>query len=94
VRPAPRAICIDEVSIARHTYRIVVSDLDRRRLILGRDRSEASLDLFYQCLGTAENNRLRLAMTDPWKLFRNATRRHDTQASPGNRTRGYADVHH
>jgi transposase len=30
--PAPRAIGIDEISIRKgHTYRIVVSDLDRRR---------------------------------------------------------------
>ena len=47
--PAPRAIGIDEVSIRKgHTYRIIVSDLERRRPIWfgGRDRSEASLDLF------------------------------------------------
>ena len=33
-KPAPRVIGIDEVSIKkRHTYRIVVSDLERRRAI-------------------------------------------------------------
>jgi len=52
--PGPRAIGIDEVSIRKgHTYRIVVSDLQRHRPIWfgGQDRSEASLDLFYQWLG-------------------------------------------
>lgn len=57
--PVPRAIGIDEISIRKgHTYRIVVSDLERRRPIWfgGRDRSEASLDLFYQWLGAAKTS--------------------------------------
>jgi len=45
-RPAPRAIGIDEVSIRKgHTYRIVVSDLERRRPIwfgVGTARKPAS----------------------------------------------------
>jgi transposase len=44
-QPNPRAIGIDEISIGRgHSYRIVVSDLIRRRAIWfgGQDRSEAS----------------------------------------------------
>jgi hypothetical protein len=48
--PGPMVIGIDEVSIKRgHTYRIVVSDLLRRRPIWfgGKDRSEASMDQFY-----------------------------------------------
>ena len=52
--PAPKAIGIDEISLRKgHTYRIVVSDLERRRPIWvgGQDRSEASLDGFYQWLG-------------------------------------------
>jgi transposase len=82
--PAPRAIGIDEVSIRKgHTYRIVVSDLERRRPIWfgGRDRSEASLDLFYQWLGAAKTQRVRLAVMDMWKPFRNSTRSHAPQAS-------------
>ena len=65
--PAPRAIGIDEVSIREgHSYRIVVSDLVRRRPIWcgGRDRSEASLDLFYQWPGAAKSKRVRLAVMD------------------------------
>jgi transposase len=82
--PAPRAIGIDEISIRKgHTYRIVVSDLERRRPIWfgGQDRSEASLDLFYQWLGGAKNKRVRLAVMDMWKAFRNSTCRHAPQAS-------------
>ena len=44
-RPGPRAIGIDEISIRKgHSYRIVVSDLDRKRPIWfgGTDRSEAA----------------------------------------------------
>ena len=47
--PTPKAIGIDEISIKKgHTYRIVVSDLVRRRPIWfgGVDRSEQSMDLF------------------------------------------------
>jgi len=72
--PGPRAIGIDEVSIRKgHTYRIVVSDLQRHRPIWfgGQDRSEASLDLFYQWLGAAKSTRVRLAVMDMWKPFRN-----------------------
>ena len=53
-RPGPKVIGIDEISIRkRHTYRIVVSDLIRRRPIWfgGQDRSEASMDEFYSWLG-------------------------------------------
>jgi transposase len=49
--PAPKVVGIDEISIRKgHTYRIVVSDLARRRPIWfgGHDRSEASMDEFYQ----------------------------------------------
>jgi transposase len=82
--PAPRAIGIDEVSIRKgHTYRIVVSDLERHRPIWfgGQDRSEASMDLFYQWLRAAKNKRIRLAVMDMWKPFRNSTRSYAPQAS-------------
>jgi transposase len=55
--PASRAIGIDEVSIRKgHTYGIVVSDPERHRPIWfgGQDRSEASMDLFYQWLRVAK----------------------------------------
>ena len=49
--PGPKAIGIDEISIRKgHTYRIVVSDLLRRRPIWfgGEDRSEKSMAMFYE----------------------------------------------
>lgn len=52
--PGPRIIGIDEVSLRKgHSYHIVVSDLVRQRPIWfgGRDRSEESMDSFYQWLG-------------------------------------------
>jgi transposase len=78
--PAPVVIGIDEISIRKgHNYRIVVSDLIRERPIWfgGTDRSEASLAEFYQWLGR-KSMRLRLAVMDMWKPFRNAT----TAAAP------------
>lgn len=81
--PRPRAIGIDELSIRRgHTYRIVVSDLERRRPIWfgGQDRSEASLDQFFEWLGPAKNGRIELAVMDMWKAFRNSTGRNAPRA--------------
>ena len=52
--PGPKAIGIDEISIRKgHTYRIVVSDLIRRRPTWfgGADRSQASMSLFYDWPG-------------------------------------------
>jgi len=52
--PGPRAVGIDEISIRKgHSYRIVVSDLVRKRAIWfgGTDRSEASMAQFYEGLG-------------------------------------------
>ena len=74
--PAPQVIGIDEISIRKgHTYRIVVSDLLRRRPIWfgGKDRSEESMDEFFQWLGPKKGTRIRLAVMDMWKAFRNST---------------------
>jgi transposase len=83
-QPGPKAIGIDEISIRkRHTYRIVVSDLIRRRPIWfgGEDRSEASMNQFYEWLGEKKTQRIRLALMDMWKPFRNATQRAAPQAA-------------
>jgi transposase len=82
--PGPKVIGIDEVSIRKgHTYRIVVSDLIRRRPIWfgGKDRSEASMDEFFKWLGAKKSAGIRLAVMDMWKPFRNSTQRHAPQAS-------------
>lgn len=53
-KPTPKVIGIDEISVRKgHTYRIVVSDLERKRAIWfgGKDRSEESMDLFWEELG-------------------------------------------
>jgi len=82
--PGPKAIGIDEISIRKgHTYRIVVSDLIRRRPIWfgGEDRSEASLEQFYDWLGEGKARGIRLAVMDMWKPFRNVTARRAPQAA-------------
>jgi Transposase and inactivated derivatives len=83
-RPAPKAIGIDEISIRKgHTYRIVVSDLIRSRPIWfgGEDRSEASMQQFYDWLGVKKAKGIRLAVMDMWKPFRNATNNRAPQAA-------------
>lgn len=82
--PHPRVIGIDEVSLRKgHTYRIVVSDLEKHRPIWfgGLDRSEKSMDEFYEFLGEKATSRIRLAVMDMWKPFRAATRRNSPQAA-------------
>ena len=82
--PAPKAIGIDEISIRKgHTYRIVVSDLIRGRPIWfgGADRSEASMQQFYDWLGEKKAHGIRLAVMDMWKPFRKATQDRAPQAA-------------
>ena len=82
--PGPRAIGIDEISIRKgHDYRIVVSDLLRRRPIWfgGEDRKEASMALFYDWLGEKKTKDVRLAVMDMWKPFRNVTAARAPQAA-------------
>jgi len=82
--PGPRAIGIDEISIRKgHSYRIVVSDLDRRRAIWfgGVDRSEASMAQFYDWLGPRKSAKVELAVMDMWKPFRTVANRRAPQAA-------------
>ena len=82
--PGPKAIGIDEISIRKgHTYRIVVSDLIRKRPIWfgGEDRSRASMAQFYDFLGDKKVRGIRLAVMDMWKPFRDETRAHAPQAA-------------
>jgi transposase len=82
--PQSKRIGIDEISIRKgHTYRIVVSDLDRQRPIWfgGVDRSEASMAQFYTQLGPKKSARIELALMDMWKPFRNAAQAHAPQTA-------------
>ena len=74
-----RAIGIDEISIRkRHTYAIVVADLDRHRPIWlnGMGRKEEDLDHFFKEIGPKRAKRISLVVMDMWKPFRNSTRAH------------------
>jgi len=82
--PAPRVIGIDEISIRKgHDYRIVVSDLIRKRPIWfgGEDRKEASMALLYDWLGEKKTRGIRLAVMDMWKPFYNVTKARAPQAA-------------
>jgi transposase len=83
-KPKPKVIGIDEISIRKgHTYRIVVSDLEKARPIWfgGTDRSEQSMRQFFDELGKPKSTRIRLAVMDMWKPFRNATEAFAPQAA-------------
>jgi transposase len=83
-KPAPKIIGVDEIAIQKgHTYRIVVSDLERSRPIWfgGQDRSEESMDKFYEWLGPIKSKRIRLALMDMWKAFENSARKNISKAA-------------
>ena len=82
--PAPKIIGVDEIAIRKgHTYRIVVSDLERSRPIWfgGKDRSEESMDKFYEWLGPKKCKQIKLALMDMWKAFENSARKNIHQAA-------------
>jgi len=81
---APRVVGIDEISVRKgHKYRIVVSDLEQGRLIWfgGKDRSEESMDLFWEELGGKKAEKVRLAVMDMWEAFENSTVKNAPQAA-------------
>jgi transposase len=83
-KPGPKVIGLDEISVRKgQVYRIVVSDLLRRRPIWfgGTDRSEASMGRFYDWLGPRKNRGIRLAVMDMWKPFRNVAAARAPQAA-------------
>ena len=82
--PAPPVIGIDEIAVRKgHRYRIVVSDLVRKRPIWfgGTDRSEASMAAFYDWLGPRKSGKIKLAVMDMWKPFRTVAQARAPQAA-------------
>lgn len=81
--PAPRVIGIDELSIRKgHTYRVIVSDLERGRPIWvgGEGRKEVDLDAFFAHWGPKKTAKIQLAVMDMWKPFRNSVQNNIPQA--------------
>jgi len=84
--PAPRAIGIDEISIRKgHNYRVIVSDLERRRPIWvgGEGRKEAGIDLFFKELGEKNSARIKLAAMDMWNEKLLGSHNHTFSSSMG-----------
>jgi transposase len=82
--PGPKAIGIDEISVRKgHRYRIVVSDLIRKRPIWfgGTDRSQESMDLFYQALGPKKTKGIQMAVMDMWPAFEASTMKNAPDAA-------------
>lgn len=83
-KPRPKVIGIDELSISKgHNYRIIVSDLEKGRPIWfgGQDRTENSMNQFYDWLGPSKNKHIRLVVMDMWKAFENSTIRNVAHAA-------------
>ena len=81
--PTPRAIGVDEISIRKgHTYRIVVSDLEKGRAIWfgGDGRKEDDMAKFYESIGKQASSNIEVAVMDMWKPFRNAAQAYAPQA--------------
>lgn len=81
---SPEVIGVDEISNGKgHKYLIVVSDLLRKRPIWigGNDRSEESLDIFFQRLGAEKCGKIRLIVMDMWKAFEKSAKKNIAQAA-------------
>lgn len=79
----PQVVGIDEISRRKgHDYRIIVSDIERRRAIWygGEDRTEKSMDMFYDWLGPEKSAKIEIAVMDMWKAFSKSTRNKAPQA--------------
>jgi transposase len=79
----PVKIGIDEVSIKKgHSYKIVISDLEKRQPIWfgGIDRSEKSLNEFYNSLNSTQKGGIKLVVMDMWKAFENSTKKNVADA--------------
>jgi transposase len=65
-----------------HTYRIVVSDVERGRPIWvgGEGRKETDLDKFFAELGSKKAKSIRLAVMDMWVAFQNSTNKNAPNA--------------
>src|SRR6202140_4011961 len=70
-------------NIDRKATRLVVSDLERKRAIWfgGDGRGERDMDMFYAFLGKESADKIRLAVMDMWKPFRQSTQRNAPQAA-------------
>lgn len=80
----PKVIGIDEISVRRgHEYRIVVSDLEKHKPIWfgGQDRTETSMDEFYQFIGEKASKNIRLAVMDMWKAFEKSAKKNAPQTA-------------
>ena len=79
-----RAMGVDEVSVRKgHSYAIVVADLDQQRPIWMSEelgRCEEDMDKFFAAMGVERCKRIKLAVMDMWKPFRNSLRTHSPQA--------------
>lgn len=83
-KPRPKIIGIDEISVRKgHEYRIVVSDLEKHIPIWfgGKDRTEKSMDEFYQYLGAKSSQKIKLAVMDMWKAFEKSAKNNIPQAA-------------
>ncbi|MEI8230918.1 MAG: ISL3 family transposase [Candidatus Peregrinibacteria bacterium] len=77
--PAPRKMGVDELSVEKgHRYRVIVSDLERRRAIWfgGKGKSKADLDLFFLENGEKRNEKIELVAMDMSQAFQNSAKEH------------------
>jgi transposase len=81
-RKPPERIGIDETSFQkRHEYVTTVDDLDEGVVLyVADDRTQASLDAFYEGLGESGCARLKTVVMDMWAPYIASTRQHVPEA--------------
>jgi transposase len=79
----PRVMGVDELSIASgHKYRIIVSDIERGRVIwIGEQgRREEDFEPYFNGIGERKSKRIKLVVMDMWRPFYNCVKAQAPQA--------------
>ncbi len=82
--PAVQKMGVDEISVEKgHRYRIVVSDLERRRAIWfgGKGKSKKDLDCFFIENGEQRNGKIKIVAMDMSQAFQNSAKEHVPKAT-------------
>lgn len=83
-KPPATSIGVDEISVRKgHYYRVVVSDLERRRPIWfgGKGKSKKDLDCFFLGNGKTRNAKIDLIAMDMGQAFQQSAREHAPEAT-------------
>lgn len=71
-----RVLGVDEIYLGRKNYVLILSDIERRRIItILSDRKKATLEGYFKKLSRKERKAIKVVSMDMWRPYRSAVRR-------------------